>query len=528
VRGTFRGEESNWQVTDYPEVTSTGYLSADNEQESVIDFDLPFTDTSGEARRLARIFIERNRQQLTVSANFGLRAFSVQVGDNITLTNSRMGWTNKEFEVTAWTFQIVENYEMQVQMTLRETSESIFNEVDDGVTYEADNTTLLSPFEVPAIGFALSSELVVAKEKLTNFFYVNVSAPSVLIERVEVQFKKSSSSDWIRAGIGDPGIFEIVDVEDGSYDVRVRGINTFGVKGDWTTQSNFKITGLAQPPSTVQNFYAEVNGATLNLFWDAVPELDLSYYKIRFSPDTVNGSWANAVTYVEKIPRPATSVSVPAKAGVYFIRAYDKSGVASVATANLTVTQNENEFFTNQLTQTEDPTFSGTKTNCEAVDSELRIVSLTLFDSLSGNLDDLEGLWDDLSVDYFGTSGSYEFSDYIDTGSVRRCRVTVDVASTRFDSTDGLWDDLSGNIDVLIGLWDDLTGSGADFDDTNVIAYVSITEDDPSGSPTWSAYRQIRSADLYGRAFKFKIEMSSEVVGVTPSVTELQAKVEYN
>jgi hypothetical protein len=76
VKGTFRGEESNWQITDYPEVKGSDFIAADGGQESTADIDLPFTDNSVEARRIARIALERNRQQLTVQASFGLRALS--------------------------------------------------------------------------------------------------------------------------------------------------------------------------------------------------------------------------------------------------------------------------------------------------------------------------------------------------------------------------------------------------------------------------------------------------------------------
>ena len=78
VKGTFRGEESNWQTTDYPQVTNLAFLNADGGQESVADVDLPFTDNSIEARRIARISLERNRQQLTVNASFGLKTLQVQ------------------------------------------------------------------------------------------------------------------------------------------------------------------------------------------------------------------------------------------------------------------------------------------------------------------------------------------------------------------------------------------------------------------------------------------------------------------
>jgi len=104
IRGTFRGDETDWQLTDYPEVTNAAFLSADNGQESVADIELPFTDNSIEARRIARIMLERNRQQLTVGASFGLRAFQVQVGDVVQLSLTRFGWSQKEFEVVGWTF----------------------------------------------------------------------------------------------------------------------------------------------------------------------------------------------------------------------------------------------------------------------------------------------------------------------------------------------------------------------------------------------------------------------------------------
>ncbi|MCQ6468232.1 hypothetical protein NPN14_23695, partial [Vibrio parahaemolyticus] len=88
VKGTFRGSESNWQVTDYPEVTNSAFLSADNNQESSIDLTLPFTDNSVEARRIANVSLERNRQQLTITASFGMRAFQLQVGDNVKINNT--------------------------------------------------------------------------------------------------------------------------------------------------------------------------------------------------------------------------------------------------------------------------------------------------------------------------------------------------------------------------------------------------------------------------------------------------------
>ena len=155
IKGTFKGIESNYIETDYtqfPKDDSTNtFIEADNGQKNVVDLPLAFTDNSVTARRLARITLERHRQQLTVSASFGMKAFQLQVGDVVNLTNSRMGWSSRPFEVVSWTFNVGQDSELFVDMTLRETAETAFDEENDGAVYERDNTTLLSPFDVPAV-----------------------------------------------------------------------------------------------------------------------------------------------------------------------------------------------------------------------------------------------------------------------------------------------------------------------------------------------------------------------------------------
>ena len=257
VKGTFRGPESDYQPSDFPQVpilnsaTYDALLAADGGQESVIDLSLPFTDNTTEARRIARITLERNRQQLTVQAAFGMKAFQVQVGDIIRLTNTRFGWTNKEFEVVAWNFGLAGEYDIQVNMTLREISESVFDEVSDGAVYESDNTTLPSPFDVPDIGLTSSQEYRIINEHLTNVLVIDVTADSPeRIDYVEVEYKLSTDSNYSTLTTGDLGRFEIIDIKVPdidpntglatstiTYDIRARAINAFGIKGEFETIS---------------------------------------------------------------------------------------------------------------------------------------------------------------------------------------------------------------------------------------------------------------------------------------------------
>jgi hypothetical protein len=120
VRGIFKGPKSNYQPTDYPLVTSQTFIDVDGGLESVLDYPLPFTDTPGEAQRLANIALERNRSQLTLNGDFGLKAFELQVGDFVSLSNTRLGFSNKVFEVVNWGFGLADGKDLITNLTLRD------------------------------------------------------------------------------------------------------------------------------------------------------------------------------------------------------------------------------------------------------------------------------------------------------------------------------------------------------------------------------------------------------------------------
>jgi hypothetical protein len=141
VRGTFRGPSTNYQFTDYPTVTSTNFVTIDGGLESTMDLALPFTDTPFEAQRLANIALEKNRSQITITGTFGLNAFDLQVGDIVSFTNSRFGWTNERFEVVAWSFG-VEDYQLQVNLVLRSITANTYDAISDVTGFESADTNL--------------------------------------------------------------------------------------------------------------------------------------------------------------------------------------------------------------------------------------------------------------------------------------------------------------------------------------------------------------------------------------------------
>ena len=506
VKGTFRGSETDWQTADYPTVTDSAFLTADNNIENVVDVPLPFTSDSVTAQRLANIFLRRNREQLTFSASFGLKAFQVQVGDFVYINNTRFGWSNKVFEVTTWTFGLVDGLDLQVQMTLREISEAVFTLFDASI-FENNNTSLPSAFYVEPVGLVVTGEVRIIKESLTDVIIATVTATQPdNVERVEVQFKKTADTKWTVIGVGDLGDYEAIAVDPSTtYDIRARSYSFLGVKSEWTYRNAFQPVGSAEPPSNVTGFSANLNGGVINLAWTAVPDLDLSYYLIRHAVEESGATFANSTTAVEKVSRPATSVAIPTRPGTYSIRAYDKLGNPSVLTTSVVVPAGALETFTNNLTDVESPTFAGSKTGCSVTSSQLRITDTSVAPS----------------------TATYTFTGNIDTGAVRRVRARVDINVNRFDSGSGLFDGLSGLFDSFPGLFDDFTGGNQNAD-TDVLTYISITEQDPAGSPTWSAYQLFKAGDFYGRAFRFQVVLNSQSVGVSPSISGLTARVSYN
>jgi len=507
VKGTFRGEESNWQTTDYPQVTSAAFVAADGGQESVADVDLPFTDNSIEARRIARISLERNRQQITVNASFGLKTLQIQVGDNIRLTNSRFGWDNKEFEVIAWNFGLTDGLDLQTQMTLRETAESVYDEVDDGVVYERDNTTLLSPFSVPPVGLSVLAEAIISNQKVSNIAVATVtSSRPEGIDYVEVEYKLSTESTYSSFGQGALGEFKVRDLQVADYDFRARAVNTFGIKGEFEYLLNVEINAFIGDPSDVASITHELSGGTLFLSWPPITDADLSHYEIKHNSNITGATWSNSTTIIEKIGRPATSATVPARSGTFLIRAYDKEDNFSVNPTTVIVNPSELPELGQSDLQTEDPNFLGVKSNTVVANNALRIDDTSAAEPI----------------------GEYFFSDYIDTGSTRSARVTGERTFTRISDSGGiLWDDIPGLWDTWPDEWDTWTEEGSGFGDTSVTVFVSATPDDPAGTPTWGSYVPANGAFVTGRAFRFKAVLESQNTDFTPSVTQLSVTVAY-
>ncbi len=334
IKGTWRGEDSDWEITDYPEYKDSQAVTTDGGNESVMDFPLNFTDNPDECQRIARILYERQRQQLIVQGNFGLRAFKLQVGDTVNLTNARMGWTNKVFEVTDFTFSIENETELLVNLTLRETASSVYDEISNYVTYEKDNTTLASPFDtqsISGVSAVASSSLngdgtVVPKLKWT--WSVDDQSD---VDYYIFGWRIGASGTYNEHVIKDK-LFEIEPAVAGAtYYYSIKSVNHRGVQGQASTGS-IAAGGDTTAPSTPTGLNAVGGYKQVTLSWDQPTESDFRHMRIQ----RLDGTWstvgyASGTGFIDDDRAHNTSYS-------YRIRAEDYSGNASANTSSQSAT----------------------------------------------------------------------------------------------------------------------------------------------------------------------------------------------
>jgi hypothetical protein len=464
-----------------------------------------------------------------VDADFSLDAFDVQVGDIISFSFERYGWTQKEFEVVGWKMSTSEGGAPRVRLSLQETSEEAFDWNAEETAIIANNSSLLSPFEVPTPGLEVSAELRKANQQVVGALVIDAKSSSPLSDRFEVQFKRSDQDEFTSAGQAIGGRFVATGISDGFFDVRARIVNGFGVRGPFRTINNFYATLFEALPQDVTNFSANVVGNTLHLSWTPVPDLDLSHYKLRYSPLTSGAQYQKSVDLVSKISRPANTATVPAQTGTYFIKAVDKLGNLSEAPTSIVIDTNVADIENLNVVedQLEHPDFAGAKVDVVATSDETgRYITLDtslLFDDALGNFDDRIGLFDSGGEDGFiAASGIYTFDGYIDLGNRFVSRVTTNLLLDFFDYIN-TFDSAPGNFDAREG---DFDGDPSQFDTTSVRVQISTTNDDPSGTPVWSEYRDFIVGDVSARALRFRAILSSVSSGNAPAVRELSVEVD--
>jgi len=501
IKGQFISPTSDYQSTDYPAVTSATFETEDNSEQRFLNLDLPFTSSASAAQRIAKQILYKNRQEISIKAQFKMTAFQFQVGDTVMITNSRLGFSQKVFEVISWRLNFDKD-QATVDCELAETNSAVYDWNAEETAFAQDNTTLPDPFNIPAPTITPSDTLELFNQQAISVLIVDVASTSIYARQFEVEAKLSTETIYKSLGIGAGQRFTLTKVKAGGvYDIRARSINALGIKSPFATTTH-TIVGQAAAASDVTNFSVNVVGSNADLSWTASTDADLSHYIIRHSPLTTGATFNNAQTVVKKVPRPTNTVVTPAKTGTYFVTAVNKFGVPSVNADSSVVLVNDISGLNLSNSLSEHTGFTGSKTTCVVVDDTLRLDTTNLFDSVAGNFDDATGLFGGGSG-FLASSGTYDFANYIDLGAVFTAQATATLKFTQFSQHTGT------------------PASGA----TDVDLFVSTTQDDPAGSPSWTAYRQFVVGTYTARALRFRANLTSTDSQETPAISELTAEI---
>jgi len=525
VKGVFIYQAEGVKPTDYPSITSSTFVSEDNNETVFANIDFAYTVTPSMAQRLAKIALYANREQLSLVFPCKLNAFKYQVGDTVMVDLDRYGFSSKVFEVAKWSLALDQDDNgqpvMGVDLLLKETSSAVYDWNAEETTFSLNNTTLFDAKTVAAPGLTVTDELRIVNEEAVSVLLAEVTSSNNAVSQFEVQAKKATDTNYVSMGKGGTGRYELLAVEDGVvYDVRARALNALNVRSPFTSDAH-QVVGKTEPPADVTNFQINIVNTEAHLSWTPVPDLDLSHYIIRHSPLTSGAIFDNANTLIDKVSRPANTAVVPALTGTYFIRSVDKINLLSAnATSNVALIENiKNLNFVAESVQ--NPSFSGTKTTLFDLGGALILDTSINFDDATGLFDESFGFFDG-GGGSVASEGTYDFDTYIDVGGVFTNRITARILSERLEYVD-LFDDASGLFDDRDGFFD----GGGTFGNVNVELQIARTNDDPaSPSASYTPFQKFMVGDYVGRGFKFRAVLQSNDTAATPKLTELKVTVD--
>ena len=387
ARGVFSDSDNNWKADDFPAVKNTTYFNEDLFERLWADLQFNFTASSIAAQRMAKIEVERGRQQIAFTLVVDLRGMLNKAGDVINYSNSKMGWTNKQFEIARWNGLVFEDVDgvptPSVSMDLRETASGIFDWVQGEETKVdlAPNTNLPSPNEVGEPEALLlqsgTDQLFVGNDgTVISRILVTWDAPTgeFLIDGYEVEFKKSGEASWSTLSTSHEGrrLF-IQPVQDGiDYDVRVRSANVTGAKSGYVQELGHTVTGKSAPPSKPDSFtVGEQADGTRRYSWThSNPEPDVRSgggYKIRWFLGTTT-SWS-AMTELHNgvlLSSPYESNELASGTYTFAIKSVDSSGNESTDAIFISSVPLQNPRIANAILQRNEKTleWSGSLVDC--------------------------------------------------------------------------------------------------------------------------------------------------------------------
>jgi hypothetical protein len=277
VKGIYVDETQDYQGYESPTYQDVNYLAEDTPTgestsyyKKLLEVQLPFTSTHTMAQRLQRITLRRQRQATTVNILTTLEYMKLQPNDWVMLTNSRLSYSAKTFEVQSVNMEFGENDGVVFAAT-----RLLLQEIDTDVyTYQAAEAQQAAGPVISGGSPAVAAPTSLAVTQLTKQEGSNAKISVIVswtnstdqrVQNTEVQWKYNAESDSEYKTAGMAGKGETKATFSGSvkvgeiFNVRVRHIASDNIVSDFSSVVNLTI---AQPDTITNSPPTSVSAST--------------------------------------------------------------------------------------------------------------------------------------------------------------------------------------------------------------------------------------------------------------------------
>ena len=340
VKGVFVSEDDNYIVADYPAQISSTFAAQDGDP-IYLDMPLPYTINNVRAQRIARLALLRSRQQEAITIPCNLTALKFKIGDNISVNNTRLGYSGKVFEVVGYSMGFSAD-QMVVNVEAIETASSIWNwQTSDEEVFLGggevdlyDGKVAVAPASITVAG---DSFLTADGTFSTSFIVSWPDTVDAFTDHYVVEHREYSTSTtapyFSQQTKTSP--FTIIGLQNSQqYNVRLKAVNELGVSSTYVNATPTAAIDTT-PPSVPTNPVAKGEYRQIQISWTNPTQKDLLGVEVFRSPTGL----ANSFFYVGNGDTSFidTDLETP-KTYYYKIRSYDRSFNKSDYTAIISAT----------------------------------------------------------------------------------------------------------------------------------------------------------------------------------------------
>ena len=427
-------------------------------------------------------------------------------------------WVYQTNDILTSTWRVLEVKEQDRSnyvITASQYNSGKYNHIESGIA--------LTPRDVTNLDVAPASPTGVTAEEV---IYENTGIARVKIivswttstDNVYVRWRYEQGN-YVSRTVEGAKSYEILDTIAGDYTIEVYSVSASGLRSTLPSSLNpFVAAGKTAAPTNVSGVtLLPIDESSAILSWNRATELDVllgGKTLIRHSSLTSAAKWQDAQEIVVAAAGNQTQKIVPLLEGTYLIKFEDDGGRQSPAPGSQDSDWNNTRITTTLPAPSErlvvgtidehTANFTGSKSD-------------TVYDA---TLDALKLV---VTSNATETSGEYAFANSVDLTQPYDVNLRKTLKASSF-ILNSLFDDRTD----LIDSWGYIDGVGGvtEAAKCNAAVYVRSTNDDPSGSPTWSAYKEFSNVLITGRAFQFKAILTSGDTNQNIAISELGATLE--